>query len=385
MEDKHVFVIKNELEKYIEIFQEMKKNSPFNLEILDFDDFRMNKYSEILKENKQLQIIVVINDKFMNKVKDELKAHLNSLYKLPFRNIIIINPQNDYKTDRNVINGEHKIFLLYEYRDMTLQSEYFILFIIVQFNIVLMSYRVSDFISNSFKEVIYSELLKKKKVELDNLYKELEEKSKIDYLTKLYNRASIFEFLSRERDRALRDLWRLDESPEIKKIDEQKKGAGFNSKPTGSIRDHFGVYSLMMIDIDHFKAVNDNHGHLVGDKVLQKLGEYLVKDNIFRKNDIAGRFGGEEFIVVLPETNAIHSVCPAQRLCDEFKMYKFVGKNNQFFNVTLSIGISEFYRKDKKFEDIIQRADIALYYSKENGRDKITVYENITEYQKESK
>ncbi len=155
-----------------------------------------------------------------------------------------------------------------------------------------MSYRVSDFISNSFKEVIYSEHLKKKKVELDNLYKDLEERSKIDYLTKLYNRASIFEFLSREKDRALRDLWRLDESPELIKIEGQPKGTKFNNKPAGSLRDHFGVYSLMMIDIDHFKLVNDNHGHLVGDKVLQKLGEFLVKDNIFRKNDIAE--GSEE-------------------------------------------------------------------------------------------
>ncbi len=131
MKNKHVFVIENELEEYIEIFQKIKKNSPFNLEVLDFDTFRMDKYSEILKANKQLQIIVVINDKFMNKVKDELKTYLNSLYKLPFRNIIIINPQNDYKTDSNVINGEHKIFLLYENRDITLQSEYFILFLIV--------------------------------------------------------------------------------------------------------------------------------------------------------------------------------------------------------------------------------------------------------------
>ncbi len=71
---------------------------------------------------------------------------------------------------------------------------------------------------------------------------------------------------------------------------------------------------------------------------------------------------------------------PAQRLCDDFKAFNFIGKNNQVFNVTLSIGISEFYREDKKIEDIIHRADIALYYSKENGRDRITLYENIAKY-----
>jgi len=139
-----------------------------------------------------------------------------------------------------------------------------------------------------------------------------------------------------------------------------------------------------MIDIDHFKAVNDNHGHLVGDKVLKKLGEYLLNNDIFRENDIAARFGGEEFIVILPETNAHHAVFPAERLANEFKMCQFTGKNKQSFNVTLSIGISEFYRSDVKCEELVHRADTALYYSKENGRDRITVYENITEYQKES-
>jgi len=384
MENKNVLVIKNGLEDFLEIFTEVKKNSPFCFNLVDYDDFLGDKYSEILRSNKQVNIIIVISDSFLVKAKDNLKQHFTSIYKLPFRNIVIINPADNYKTDSTVLSGEKKIFQFYKSRDIFLQAEYFILFLINQFNTILLSIRVSDFISDSFKEVIFSEQLKKKKIEVDNLYKELEERSRIDYLTQLFNRAAMFEFLAREKDRALRGIWRLNESKEI--ID--KKELINNSKvihsPQGKLRDHFGVFSLIMIDIDHFKAVNDNHGHLVGDKVLKKLGEYLLNKDIFRENDIAARFGGEEFIVILPETNAHHAVFPAERLANEFKMCQFTGKNKQSFNVTLSIGISEFYRSDVKCEELVHRADTALYYSKENGRDRITVYENITEYQKES-
>jgi diguanylate cyclase (GGDEF)-like protein len=134
--------------------------------------------------------------------------------------------------------------------------------------------------------------------------------------------------------------------------------------------------SFLLIDIDHFKDCNDTHGHLFGDKVLRILGEFL-KDNL-RDVDIIGRYGGEEFAVILPNTAKNGSRFVAERLRENFSKLIINVNENEGIKLTLSIGGIE-YRKTIRLMEIINKADKALYYSKENGRNKVTFWEDIEE------
>jgi diguanylate cyclase (GGDEF)-like protein len=150
-----------------------------------------------------------------------------------------------------------------------------------------------------------------------------------------------------------------------------------NGEPLGTFLDHYGRFACMMIDIDHFKRINDKYGHLMGDEVLKKIGELLNSNVIFRNNDIVGRYGGEEFVVILPETNEEHVKIPAHRLRYALNKITFIDEKGTKFNVSLSIGISEFYINDNSCEMVIDRADKALYYAKLHGRNQVVVYSEM--------
>ncbi|MDH3352840.1 MAG: GGDEF domain-containing protein [Nanoarchaeota archaeon] len=123
---------------------------------------------------------------------------------------------------------------------------------------------------------------------------------------------------------------------------------------------------LAMIDIDFFKKFNDTYGHLVGDEILIELTKNLAMH--LRKYDILARFGGEEFLVLLPETTAHRARQIAERL------RKGLWKNDKLkkYKVTISIGVTEYKARDN-MERMIKRADKALYISKENGRNRVTI------------
>ena len=111
--------------------------------------------------------------------------------------------------------------------------------------------------------------------------------------------------------------------------------------------------------------------------MLRTLGDLLINDHILRENDIAGRFGGEEFIIILPETNSVNALEPATRLVEKFKNIAFSDNKDGNFSITLSVGISEYHPNDKTNDDIIRRADKALYFAKKHGKGKVIVYENV--------
>lgn len=133
-----------------------------------------------------------------------------------------------------------------------------------------------------------------------------------------------------------------------------------------------GALSVCMIDIDHFKKFNDDYGHEAGDLVLIHLANLLK--NRFRGNDIASRFGGEEFIVILMNTELETAVKRMEQIRNEIKKVRLTFHGKELPMITTSIGIANSPQHGSTFEALISRADEALYKAKNNGRDRIEVY-----------
>ncbi len=131
------------------------------------------------------------------------------------------------------------------------------------------------------------------------------------------------------------------------------------------------TFSLLMLDIDYFKSFNDNFGHQVGDQVLRLVARTLI-DGV-KGRDIAARFGGEEFAIILPDTNLQAAVKVADQLRKAVASKEIINRNSGdvLGRITLSGGVAQ-QLPDEKVEDIISRADAALYTAKHNGRNQIT-------------
>ncbi|GKU25087.1 histidine kinase N-terminal 7TM domain-containing diguanylate cyclase [Clostridium folliculivorans] len=129
-------------------------------------------------------------------------------------------------------------------------------------------------------------------------------------------------------------------------------------------------FTLLMIDIDHFKHINDTNGHAAGDAVLAYLGCEMKR--YFRKTDIIGRLGGEEFAVILPSTSLDAANNITEFFCDMVSKEPIICGNKPIY-FTLSIGISVYDRRLKTFGEVLKLADEALYESKKNGRNRVTV------------
>ena len=126
--------------------------------------------------------------------------------------------------------------------------------------------------------------------------------------------------------------------------------------------------AVLMLDIDHFKSVNDTHGHATGDQVIAKLVSVITR--CLRVEDLIGRLGGEEFAVVLVETNGAQAELVANRIRNEIKRVEFPGSTGPF-SITISIGLSEPSLDDENISCSLNRADEALYVAKQSGRDRV--------------
>jgi len=129
-------------------------------------------------------------------------------------------------------------------------------------------------------------------------------------------------------------------------------------------------FSLSMLDIDHFKKVNDHYGHLTGDEVLEEIA-VLIRRNI-RETDIVGRYGGEEFIIILPKTNLSSSWVVAERLRSIIEKTGMKDSAGNAFTITVSQGLVGWER-DEDAASLISRADEALYKAKEKGRNRVQI------------
>jgi len=130
--------------------------------------------------------------------------------------------------------------------------------------------------------------------------------------------------------------------------------------------------SACMLDIDHFKDINDTYGHHMGDRVLQDLAALLQKS--LRDIDYCGRYGGEEFVIVLPQTTLAHASEFAHRLLQQISSLRFQSADNTIFHITASIGVAEFNLHDASHEKLLQAADKAMYLAKNSGRNCVKEY-----------
>ena len=127
------------------------------------------------------------------------------------------------------------------------------------------------------------------------------------------------------------------------------------------------IFSLSIIDLDHFKEVNDTYGHLTGDSVLKEL-IILIKDNI-RDTDIVARYGGEEFVIIYPCTPRLGVLTQIERLRMVVENHKFIDLDRP---VTISVGAADSAGKDDAAM-VIQEADSSLYLAKRSGRNKCVI------------
>lgn len=133
-------------------------------------------------------------------------------------------------------------------------------------------------------------------------------------------------------------------------------------------RRHDYHLSLCVVDLDHFKQVNDKYGHDLGDKVLQFVSKLLL--DTLRQSDIVGRFGGEEFILLLPDTNIEQAVVVVNRVRQKLESSPLVA-GGTIINLTGTFGVTQVTEADAQIEDVIRRADKALYDGKNAGRNQV--------------
>lgn len=129
--------------------------------------------------------------------------------------------------------------------------------------------------------------------------------------------------------------------------------------------------SILMVDIDYFKKVNDQYGHHAGDQVLVQISKVLKKQ--FRATDMLARYGGEEFLIVQPETGIDQAVKIGNRVLQAVRNAVIQIDGELRLAVTVSIGISSITPADRSFEDIVKRSDAALYEAKNSGRNRLCI------------
>ncbi|MEW8538226.1 MAG: sensor domain-containing diguanylate cyclase [Candidatus Thiodiazotropha endolucinida] len=128
--------------------------------------------------------------------------------------------------------------------------------------------------------------------------------------------------------------------------------------------------SVLMLDLDHFKSINDTYGHNIGDSVLRHVADICVGS--IRGQDFMARYGGEEFTILLPETDIENGSKLAQRICDKIAAMPYQ-EGQQLISITVSVGASEIEDGDIDFNDLLNRADKALYEAKKRGRNQVVI------------
>ena len=195
---------------------------------------------------------------------------------------------------------------------------------------------IDDFLTKPYNMVEFHARVKAN-INRSKLIKRLKEESELDFLTRLYNRRTLFRFLEHLIAMAKRNNENL---------------------------------SFVILDLDKFKNVNDTYGHQTGDEVLKNTAN-LIKSSV-RKADIVGRFGGEEFCIVMPHTD-LKNACVVSEKIRETIQNNGIEVGGKKINITVSLGVSELNSEDD-INTLIKKADTALYKAKETGRNRSVAY-----------
>lgn len=196
------------------------------------------------------------------------------------------------------------------------------------------------FVFTYFVSGYLSRNLRRNEELLRDLLRQSRELAVSDGLTGLYNQMHFFELLERETRRA------------------QRPGDG---------------YSLVIFDVDHFKDFNDHNGHLRGSETLRAIAELMRRK--FRSTDLLAKYGGDEFVVILPGTDKVGAYLAAERLREGVEKQAFPGAETQpLGRLTISIGLAACPEHGAGADEILNRADKALYFAKETGRNRTVIY-----------
>jgi two-component system, cell cycle response regulator len=299
-----------------------------NILIIEETDHDFEVIRDILKENSKIHVerVKTINDSFAYIAQHDTDLLLLDYY---------LSDGNAFDLLTRMQHEQHEIPVVI----ITGQGNEVIASKIIQAGAY--DYLPKDSLSsNALSRAIMNALEKSQlKKQVKETYNRMVDMSVRDALTGLYNRRYFMEALEREISRSQRYKTDL---------------------------------VLSLLDIDHFKNVNDSYGHTAGDSVLAKIG-ILLKESI-RDNDIACRYGGEEFAVLLPHTNIEEASIMSERFREKVAAYEFI--HGTFSSrITVSIGIAQYQRiGDKSGNIFVEQADSALYQAKDEGRNRSVIF-----------
>jgi diguanylate cyclase (GGDEF)-like protein len=141
---------------------------------------------------------------------------------------------------------------------------------------------------------------------------------------------------------------------------------------------HDYTFSVIILDLDNFKNYNDNNGHIRGSEALRKIATIMKK--VFRSTDILAKYGGDEFVTILSHTDKVGAFLAADRLREVIEKEPFIGEGKQpNEKLTISLGIASFPDHGKTAEEILNKADKAMYFAKEIGKNKTILYSDDVE------
>jgi diguanylate cyclase (GGDEF)-like protein len=205
------------------------------------------------------------------------------------------------------------------------------------------------FVFTYFVSGYLSQNLRRNEELLQELLRQSRELSITDGLTGLYNQMHFFELLARETKNSQR---------------------------------HDLSFTLIIFDVDHFKNFNDHNGHLRGSETLKQIGD--IMKGKFRATDLLAKYGGDEFVVILPQTDKVGAYLAAERLREGIEKRAFPGAETQpLGRITISIGLASYPEHGRSDDEILNRADKALYFAKESGRNRTIIYNETFEKQSE--
>jgi len=303
------------------VLQTTSKMISMTNDIHRFSLFTVDRLDELLNaEGTVLCLYSKLEDRCIFKVHSDnyLKSTIpSSLEKKEFLKLTKIPEKNKITRERN----GHRYIL-------SIKKE-----VSDEYSILLVTFKKNEPISDeemNYMDMVISHLVYS--INLLNL-------ATYDPLTKLYNRRAIVEYAEREVERSKR----------------------YNHQ-----------FSIILLDIDDFKGINDTYGHTIGDIVLKQLSE-IIKNEV-RDIDRVGRYGGEEFIIILPETKIENAKKLAERIRTKILEKEFKISDYRI-SVTISAGVSGFRTHGETFEEILQAADLALYQAKRRGKNQVVMLE----------